>query len=105
VWTGQVLLVTSLGQGNGGMNINSGKDNFFSVSLNFLFCSLFKSATGYTVKEYITARRMMFAKQLLLHNESVSQVMEKVGYNNYSRFIQVFKKYVGVTPKQYLKKQ
>lgn len=66
--------------------------------------NIFKSVTGYTVKEYIIARRMMFAKQLLLENEPISRVMEKVGYNNYSHFIQSFKKYVGVTPKQYLKK-
>jgi AraC-like DNA-binding protein len=66
--------------------------------------NLFKSATGYTVKEYIIARRMMFAKQLLLESESISRVMEKVGYNNYSHFIRTFKKYVGVTPMQFQKK-
>ncbi|MCL6588598.1 MAG: AraC family transcriptional regulator [Firmicutes bacterium] len=65
--------------------------------------NLFKSATGYTVKEYIIARRMMFAKQLLLENEPVVKVMEKVGYNNYSHFIRTFKRHVGVTPKQYIK--
>jgi AraC-like DNA-binding protein len=76
----------------------------FFISKGYLG-NIFKSATGYTVKEYIIARRMMFAKQLLLHHESVFQVMEKVGYKDYPRFIQTFKKYVGVTPKQYLKKQ
>lgn len=76
----------------------------FYISKDYLG-NIFKSATGYSVKEYITARRMMFAKQLLLENEPISLVMEKVGYNNYSYFIQTFKKYVGVTPKQFLKKQ
>jgi AraC-like DNA-binding protein len=76
----------------------------FYLSKDYLG-NIFKSATGYTVKEYITARRMMFAKQLLLENETISRVMEKVGYNNYSYFIQTFKKYVGATPKQFLKKQ
>jgi AraC-like DNA-binding protein len=75
----------------------------FFISKDYLG-NLFKSATGYTVKEYIIARRMMFAKQLLLKNEPISRVMEKVGYTNYSHFIRTFKKYVGVTPKQYLKK-
>ena len=76
----------------------------FYLSKDYLG-NIFKSATGYTVKEYITARRMMFAKQLLLENETISRVMEKVGYNNYSYFIQTFKKYVGVTPKQFRKNQ
>lgn len=65
--------------------------------------NIFKLATGYTVKEYIIARRMMFAKQFLLENEPIPRVMEKVGYTNYSHFMRTFKKHVGVTPKQYLK--
>jgi YesN/AraC family two-component response regulator len=65
--------------------------------------NIFKTATGYTVKEYIISRRMMFAKQLLLENEPITKVMEKVGYNNYSHFIRAFKSHVGVTPKNYLK--
>ncbi|HEX3047449.1 MAG TPA: AraC family transcriptional regulator [Bacillota bacterium] len=65
--------------------------------------NIFKTATGYTVKEYIIARRMMFAKQLLLENEPIAKVMEKVGYNNYSHFIRAFKRHEGVTPKNYRK--
>jgi AraC-like DNA-binding protein len=64
--------------------------------------SIFKNATGYTIKEYITSKRMMLAKQYLLENEPISQVLEKVGYNDYSHFIHTFKKQVGVTPKQYI---
>lgn len=64
---------------------------------------IFKNATGYTIKEYIISKRIMLAKQYLLENQPVSWVMEKVGFNDYSHFINTFKKQVGVTPKQYSK--
>ncbi|HEX3043809.1 MAG TPA: AraC family transcriptional regulator [Bacillota bacterium] len=65
--------------------------------------NIFKNATGYTIKEYIMSKRMMLAKQYLLENEPISRVLEKVGFNDYSHFINTFKKKVGVTPKQYIK--
>lgn len=65
--------------------------------------NIFKNTTGYTIKEYIISKRIMLAKQYLLENEPVSWVMEKVGFNDYSHFINTFKKQVGVTPKQYIK--
>lgn len=66
--------------------------------------NIFKNATGYTVKEYIISKRMMFAKQYLLENEPVYRVMEKVGFTNYTHFISTFKNEVGVTPKQFIKR-
>lgn len=65
--------------------------------------NIFKNATCFTIKEYIISKRMILAKQYLLENEPISGVMEKVGFNDYSYFINTFKKRVGVTPKQYIK--
>jgi YesN/AraC family two-component response regulator len=73
----------------------------FYLNKNYLGI-IFKSSTGYTIKEYIISKRMMLAKQYLLENEPISQVLEKVGFNDYSYFIRTFKKQVGVTPKQYI---
>lgn len=65
---------------------------------------VFKKVTGFTVNEYIISRRIMKARELLKRNLPVSQVGEMVGYNNDSHFIRTFKKMVGITPKQYAKK-
>ena len=46
-------------------------------------------------------RRIRIAQELLRNNSSVSDVCEKVGFNNYSHFIRTFTREVGVSPKQY----
>lgn len=75
----------------------------FYLSKDYLG-KIFKKATGYTVKEYIISKRMMLAKQYLLENEPIHQVMEKTGFTNYTHFISTFKNEVGVTPKQFITK-
>jgi AraC-like DNA-binding protein len=74
----------------------------FYLSKDYLG-NIFKSTTGYTVKEYIVSKRMMLAKRYLLENEPIPLVMEKAGFTNYTHFISTFKKQVGVTPKQFIK--
>lgn len=63
--------------------------------------SLFKRYLNTTLKEYIIMRRIRIAQELLRNNSSVSDVCEKVGFNNYSHFIRTFTREVGVSPKQY----
>jgi len=66
--------------------------------------ALFKSTIGFSVNEYIIAKRILKARYLLKQNISVSKVAEMVGYNDYCHFIRSFKKAVGISPKQYSKK-
>ncbi len=63
--------------------------------------NMFKLYTGLTVNQYIITIRIAAAKQLLREGVSVSQIYEKVGFNNYSHFIRTFTKIVGISPKQY----
>jgi len=65
---------------------------------------LFKSTIGFSVNEYIIAKRILKSRDLLKQNISVSKVAEMVGYNDYCHFIRSFKKAVGISPKQYSKK-
>lgn len=63
---------------------------------------LFKEDTGVTFKEYLTELRMEASKRLLAdQNISVKEIGFKVGYNDTNYFIRAFKKYEGVTPKDY----
>lgn len=61
----------------------------------------FKKFSGTTVTQYITSRRVYRACQLLKENMPVFFVCEKSGFTDYNHFIRTFKKYIGVTPKQY----
>lgn len=65
------------------------------------FCSRFKEMTGFTYYEYLTSARISYACQLLLLNHSVQETCYMAGFENTSYFIQLFKKYQGMTPKEY----
>ncbi|CQR45944.1 HTH-type transcriptional activator Btr [Paraliobacillus sp. PM-2] len=66
------------------------------------FSNLFKESTGYTLIDYITNVRLNKAKQLLQKNKySLKEISYMIGYNDPNYFSRVFKKYYGVSPKQY----
>ena len=64
----------------------------------------FKEQTGYTLHNYISQKRLILAKELLLNNESVMKVSEKCGFIDYSSFLRSFRKMYGTTPKDFSKK-
>jgi len=65
---------------------------------------LFKKGSGGTILDYIVEVRMTQAKELLHGTEhSVSEIADRVGFNNVTYFYRVFKKYSGMTPSEYRK--
>ena len=75
--------------------------NAVSVSPNHL-STLFKSKIGVGVSEYLTEVRIRQAKRLLITSDlRVSEVGERVGYQNMEYFSMLFKKNTGQTPSQY----
>lgn len=65
---------------------------------------IFHQETGSKLMDYINARRIKQACQLLItSNSSVEEIGIQVGISNASYFNQVFKKMLGVTPLQYRK--
>jgi len=65
----------------------------------------FKALTDNTPSDFIRAERIKRAKKLLLEGElNVNEVSLEVGFNSNSHFISTFKKYTGLTPKEYSKK-
>lgn len=66
-------------------------------------CQIFKQEVGISFVEYLTNVRIKKAKQLLKAGDSIAIVGEKVGYNNYRYFSQVFKKKEGFPPSKYRK--
>lgn len=64
---------------------------------------LFKQHTGSTIHAYITYKRLARAKQLLASGFNVTEACQRSGFNDYTGFLRMFKKMVGVLPKDYIK--
>lgn len=66
------------------------------------FCSLFKKEVGKGFSDYLEEVRMEQAQTLLSHTSlSISEISERVGYNNARYFSKVFQKTVGIKPSEY----
>lgn len=63
---------------------------------------LFKSQVGQNMSDYLSAQRLKHACRLLEDGaRSVKDIAALCGYDNYNYFFTVFKKHIGVTPKEY----
>lgn len=68
------------------------------------FCRFFAEMTGRTPIDYLNYYRIESAcEQLLYSDESVTDIALSCGFNDLSYFVKTFKKYKGVTPKQFRK--
>ena len=68
------------------------------------FKELFIAKYGMPPVKYLTYLRLEYAKELLITGRySVGEIAEKCGFENVYYFSCVFKKSVGVSPKNYLK--
>ncbi|GGE40717.1 AraC family transcriptional regulator [Pullulanibacillus camelliae] len=68
------------------------------------FSRVFKQMTGMNVTDYITTKRIIKAKELLLNtDDTVALIAEKSGFYSTPHFYRMFKRYVGKTPSHYRK--
>lgn len=66
---------------------------------------MYKRQTGISLKDYINEYRIKQAKLLLEKEEmQISDVAETVGFDNFTYFSTLFKKYTGMSPNSYRKK-
>ncbi len=63
-------------------------------------CHLFKDATGFSVNQYVTYKRVIKADHLLANGSSATNACELSGFNDYSNFYKTYKKYMGKSPRQ-----
>ncbi|NEU32264.1 AraC family transcriptional regulator [bacterium LRH843] len=66
---------------------------------------VFKKMTGMNISEYIATKKVLKAKELLLQTEKkVTEIASICGFESMPYFHRTFKKYSGVTPSAYRKK-
>lgn len=74
------------------------------MSLKY-FCKVFKQLTHYTPIEYLLHYRIEYSKYLLCVKKlSVSEAAIKTGFNSTAYFIKTFKKFEGIPPRKYVKR-
>ena len=70
------------------------------VSLN----RKFREMMGCTVWEYVIRRRVYSARQRLFFGGNITDAYQKSGFNDYSSFFRAYKKVIGISPSEDLKK-
>lgn len=69
------------------------------------FARLFKQSTGYSPYQYVIEQRINLAQKLMTQeHRSIANIALRVGFASQSQFGRHFKRLLGVTPKQFLKK-
>lgn len=75
--------------------------NKLHLSKNYL-CSLFKEETGFTFCQYLNTLKTNKAKKLLLEDKkTLEYISYECGFSSQPHFTMTFKKYTGMTPKEY----
>ena len=68
------------------------------------FCRFFREMTHRSPVDYLNYYRIERACYLLLTtNQSITEIAYNTGFNDLSYFIKIFKRYKGVTPRQYFR--
>ena len=69
------------------------------------FSRMFRKEMGVGYKEYVLKQKMDYAEKLLANTDMpVTLIASKVGYENFTNFTQMFRKYSGETPTEYRKR-
>lgn len=63
-------------------------------------CRLFKKATGTTVWQYVTIKRLVAARQMLQAGQIPTRVCTECGFNDYSAFYRAYVKHFGCPPRE-----
>ena len=83
---------------NHDLNIDILSDHFY-ISKYYMM-RLFKQETGYTLGHYISQKRLLLAKELILTGVSGTQACFDCGFKDYSTFSRAYKKFFHESPRE-----
>ena len=69
-----------------------------------VFCTLFRSIVGLSFKEYLNRVRIEKAAEWIAAGEKIAAVSGRCGYGDFSTFYCNFKRYMGLSPSEFRKK-
>ena len=64
---------------------------------------LFKTETGYTIGSYITYRRLLLARDLILSGTPITEACFASGFKDYSTFSRAYKSEFSEAPRSLLR--
>lgn len=122
-----VMLERAL-QDNGGMTLGAEKPELLDEVVNYIEANLaekitlsdaakrfwvsestisqtFRQKMDVSFHHFITQRRLIAAKSMILEGVSMDEVSARVGFADYSTFYRAFKQEYGISPRQYRKMQ
>lgn len=74
----------------------------FGISVSYLSHE-FQKFTNRSVYDYILYRRVMLARQMMASDLSLNAIAYQCGFNDYSNFLRMFRKLIGISPSQFRK--
>jgi AraC-like DNA-binding protein len=81
------------------LQIDTLADQFFLSK--FHLSRKFSKQTGTTLHHFITQKRLILAKDLILQHLPITNVYRQCGFGDYSNFFRAFRSEYNMTPKQY----
>ena len=72
----------------------------FNINQSYL-SHMFKHHTGMSLWNYVTLRRLHMFNNLIRQDHSIEYACYQVGFQNYSNFFRLYKKYMGMTPTEF----
>jgi len=68
----------------------------------YYLCRYFKKHTGLSVMDYVNRMRIVNAEKLIVQNShSITDIGLMVGFSNITNFDRTFKRYTGISPREY----
>lgn len=75
--------------------------NHFFMTKQYI-CKIFKFDTGFTIKKYISYKRIVLVRELYSSGLTLSEACIRAGFNDYSNFYRTFTKLMHEPPKKNL---
>ena len=75
----------------------------FNIDKSYL-SHLFKEHVGTSLWSYVILRRIYYFNNLVKDNVNMEDASRRAGFNNYSNFFRLYRKYTGMTPMEFKKK-